>query len=94
MSKHSPEQKQKRWAQQGIRQMHQGCTIPSDLLVVFCRRRKKVLARLVALVQGEAGQVVGEAVVGVGLGEVGENDKVLGSAAALIAGAAALHVVQ
>lgn len=47
--------------------------------------------RPVALVQGEADQVVGESVVGVGLGEAGANDKVLGSAAALAAGAAALH---
>lgn len=65
-------------------------TDASGLLVVLCRRRKKLLARLVAqvrprlvaLAQGEAGQVVGEAVVDVGLGEAGANDRVLGSAAA------------
>ena len=39
--------------------------------------------RLVAPAQGEAGQVVGEAVVGVGLGEAGANDSVLGPSAAV-----------
>ena len=52
---------------------------------VLCRQRRKVVARLalqahprlVALAQGEAGQVVGEAAVGVGLGEAGACESVL-----------------
>lgn len=58
---------------------------PFGLQNVFCRQRRKVVARLavqarprlVAPVQGEAGQVVGA-----GLDEAGANDSVLGPAAA------------
>ena len=61
---------------------------------MVARRAVQARLRLVAPVQGEAGQVVGEAVVGVGLDEAGANDSVQDPSASPAVCIAAFHVSE